>query len=152
MSDIKNWKTRVGLLAKVTKHDDLGHLCGYVGVDKNSGFYGVDYSEIERHINVHGGTTFTGHFDDSELWWIGYDCAHSFDYTKYNTSGIKRDLKYCVDECEKLAEQIHQTPIDYLLRSKKIEKLPDQLHNQMLAWAIENPENEIIKEYFENIK
>jgi hypothetical protein len=146
----KEWKTKTGLVARVIQHPLLYHFCGYVGLDKGSGFYELDYAKIENRIDVHGGVTFTGTFKDSALWWIGYDCAHSCDFSKYNPSGVKRDLNFCVDECEYLAKQIFQTPIDYYFLAKRIGRLPEDLHNKMIAWAIENPNDEIIKEYFEN--
>lgn len=152
---LKSWQTDSGLYARVIENTFLLHLCGYVGVNKDFCFYEVDYSEIDSYISVHGGVTFSGFFEDSDLWWIGYDCGHSSDQNKFNPSGVLRDLNYCVKECESLAKQInsfYKTPLDYLLRSNKIGRLPELMHNQMIAWAIENPKNEIIKKYFQNIK
>lgn len=145
----KQWNTKSGLPARIVEHPDLGHLCGYVGVDKDSGFYQVEYSTMDSRIGVHGGVTFSGTLKDSDLWWIGYDCAHSCDYTKFNPSGIKRDVGFCTDECEDLARQICHTPLDYFFRAERMGKLAEELHNKMIAWAIENPEDTTIKEYFE---
>lgn len=152
---LKDWITKCGLRARVIENSIHGHLCGYVGVDQDSGFFEVDYNEIENFISVHGGTTFSGFFEDldaPDLWWIGYDCAHSCDFSNYNPKGIKRNVDYCAKECEELARQLKDTPLDYLFRSKKMDKVPDELHNKMLAWSIENPEDKIIKEYFKNIR
>lgn len=75
-------------------------------------------------FDVHGGITFAGgdgkHPVPSDLWWFGYDCAHSGDARdltvcdpatremelKYPTGGVIRSLEYCMNECESLAAQI----------------------------------------------
>jgi hypothetical protein len=78
-------------------------------------------------FDVHGSITYSG--DDRNgypvngdgLWWFGYDCGHCDDapelnaissisargvYERYPRHGIVRSLEYCVDECERLAEQL----------------------------------------------
>ena len=101
---------------------------------------------------VHGGLTFSDKFKDSDLWWIGYDCAHSGDYSTFNPTGKVRDVDYCTKQCENLAKQLFDTPLDYLFRSKKMGKLPEDLHNKMIAWSIKEPEDPILKEYFSSLK
>jgi hypothetical protein len=147
----KEWTTQNGLQARVIMAP-MGHRCGYVGLDANSGLYEIQYDSIENRIEVHGGLTFSDTFVDSDLWWLGYDCAHSCDQTRFNPKGMKRTLQFCIDECEFLAKQIYQTPLDYLFRAKKYGKIPEVMHNQMLSWALTKPNDEIIKEYFEILK
>jgi hypothetical protein len=58
----------------------MGHRCGYIGIPKGHSVYGKDYDEID--IDVHGGLTYAGDDNypvESDLWWIGFDCAHSGD-------------------------------------------------------------------------
>lgn len=58
----------------------LGHRCGYVGIPKGHVLYGKDYDAID--IDVHGGLTYAGNGNypvESDLWWIGFDCAHIGD-------------------------------------------------------------------------
>lgn len=52
-----------------------GYLCGYVKIPENNKFYNKNYSSM--NIDVHGGLTFAEFKGDG--YWIGIDCAHSFD-------------------------------------------------------------------------
>ena len=147
---------------------DIGHRCGYVGVDKDHPLYKVDYQSHcaflksrweeaktgaiggrgiiplvcwdgetvspEIVFDVHGGITYSrGAIDypvDSDLWWFGYDCAHAGDakdlnaiedkeirnkqsikqiYERYHIAGdVVRSLGYCIEQCEKLADQLNE--------------------------------------------
>jgi hypothetical protein len=147
----KEWITKVGLPARIMKNPSIDTFCGYVGFDEKSGFYKVHYEKLDSVV-VHGGLTFSGNFDDSDLWWVGYDCAHSGDYSKFNPSGKIRDVDYCTKQCENLAKQLIDTPLDYLFRSKKMDKLPEDLHNKMIAWSITDSDDPILKEYFLNLE
>lgn len=62
-------------------------LCGYVGITKEHPYYGRRYNTKEMmNLGVHGGLTFTGKLDMTDVkhsdkhWWLGFDCAHAFDY------------------------------------------------------------------------
>lgn len=61
-------------------------------------------------FDVHGGLTYSGgngkYPVESDLWWLGFDCGHAGDRTRYNLDGEERSLEYVVDECESLARQI----------------------------------------------
>lgn len=67
-------------------------------------------------FDVHGGVTYTGESDnypvESDLWWIGFDCAHagdgSLDSRLSFSDGPVRSLDYVVSECESLANQIKE--------------------------------------------
>ena len=138
---------------------EMGHRCGYVGIDPSHILFGKSYSSPvpkelswyfdkvkegtvgKRNIidiicydseaprigilfDVHGGVTFSegGKYPvESDLWWFGYDCAHSGDSPdrnlisgeyresrlKYmNNYGEVRTLEYCISECESLADQL----------------------------------------------
>lgn len=109
----KDWVTASGLRAVVLKLE-IGHRCGYVGVPKTHPFSGKSYharlywvddvESIEDNIRVHGGVTFSGWNPTypvaSNLWWIGFDCAHCDD------NPTNCNLQFCVDECEAMAKQI----------------------------------------------
>lgn len=148
---IKEWQTKAGVPARVILNTHLDAYCGYIGFDRDSGYYEIHYMNLPV-ANVHGGITFSDSMENSNLWWIGFDCAHYQDYSKFNIKGKKRDLSYCIKECEKLAIQLVDTPVDYLFRFEKYGKLPSVMHNKMLAWHVEDPENMIIKKYFSMIK
>ncbi len=74
-----------------------GHLCGYVGVPPSHPIYGKDYTDLS--VTVHGGLTF-GEEGTGEQWpegfcWLGFDCAHGFDYrppTNSKVASIMREF------------------------------------------------------------
>ncbi len=84
-----------------------GNLCGYVGVPAGHPYYGHEYSEIDAE--VHGGLTFSdrcqpgaedhsichipakGESDD--VWWLGFDCAHSGDVSPAMDARLPASLR-----------------------------------------------------------
>jgi hypothetical protein len=76
------------------KRNPEGVLCGYVGVANGHPAYGQRYEMVD--VDVHGGLTYSDHCQDGpedtaichipapgepdDVWWLGYDCGHSFDY------------------------------------------------------------------------
>ncbi len=64
-----------------------GFRCGYVGISKDHGLYGVlDYDEVGDLVTVHGGITFAGtllDFLSKDLWYFRFDCDHGFDSRDY---------------------------------------------------------------------
>jgi hypothetical protein len=67
----------------------MAAFCGYVEVPEGHPWHGRYYDEclarcgtqfcdhsLESTVDVHGGVTFTGRFDDDGPWLIGFDCAH----------------------------------------------------------------------------
>lgn len=112
-----------GLPGLILKHDELGHLCGYVGVPISHLLFGLDYSAqipgseetIEGTFSVHGGITFSGVLDEGMVgyWYFGFDCAHAGDLVpgtgsliRHNPSGVYRDELYVMAEIENLAAQL----------------------------------------------
>jgi hypothetical protein len=157
----KIWTTLSGFSAAVVLNNKLQHRCGYVGVDKENPLYEIDYNELENYIFVHGGLTYSGplmaeikyegHLDLKDLWYFGYDCGHSMDKNIINPNGIERTLDYCVDECENLANQLKSSILSAYYKAKKNWPITEEEHNKMLALAISNEKNSIVKEYFEKI-
>lgn len=102
----------------ITRHQVLGHLCGYVGLTRYHPCYGrSDFAGMD--VPSHHGITFTGHVHLSSeerlsspscryaaepadtLWWVGFDCGHLSDlqpgmliYNAVFGDGIYRDLPY----------------------------------------------------------
>lgn len=82
-----------------------GALCGYVGVGPDHPWHGMRYDEID--VEVHGGLTYGSDCADSDneadglchvpepgrphdVWWLGFDCAHSFDFMpKFRADELK---------------------------------------------------------------
>ena len=62
----------------------------------------------EIFFDVHGGVTYSKGNVDYPIktllprWWFGFDCAHVGDTIETCT------LEYCVDECNRLAEQLRK--------------------------------------------
>jgi hypothetical protein len=58
---------------------------------------------LDCWFNVHGGLTYSGDGNypvESDLWWLGFDCAHYNDYNPVRSKG------YVEDECKSLVDQI----------------------------------------------
>lgn len=78
-----------------------GHWCGYVGVPKGHPAYGHGYDDLSD-IEVHGGLTYSekcsGHVchvtdEPDDLWWFGFDCAHSGDQVPSTQNFFKETFK-----------------------------------------------------------
>jgi hypothetical protein len=109
----------------------LGALCGYVGLAQAHCFFGVAFSDVA--VEVHGGLTYSNHCqiegdeaqrvchipgagESDQVWWLGFDCAHSGDQTPaldlWNTipwvTGYPqyRDIEYVKKEVARLAVQL----------------------------------------------
>lgn len=91
------------------------HLCGYVGLPKGHRAFGKDYDEIE--VNVHGGLTYASHdvgeYAGPRLWWIGFDCAHSGDFSPYyskpDSGEVYRTFGYVFAQLQSLTTQLQET-------------------------------------------
>lgn len=127
----KDWITPSGLRAVVVAIR-TGHRCGYVAVPKGHPLYELSYSHSELDdIVVHGGLTYSGPSDypvqDPDLWWFGFDCAHSGDkkdpsimdkehkklylagyYLVHESFATIKTTDYCTRECESLAKQLKE--------------------------------------------
>jgi hypothetical protein len=70
-----------GLHGRIVRNEITHTLCGYVGVTSGE-LVGVDYNRVNMHdYSPHGGFTYSGWGGDkSNVWWFGFDCAHSEDF------------------------------------------------------------------------
>jgi hypothetical protein len=122
----------------------MGALCGYVGVGRDHPMYGKQYMDID--VEVHGGLTYSNSCQEGsiichvpepgrehDIWWLGFDCAHAFDYAPGYKAQLRerakdhpslaraflegestwmrevyRDWEYVKDECAELALQLVQ--------------------------------------------
>jgi hypothetical protein len=101
-----------------------GALCGYVAVPPGHPLVGISSAEVaERHeLPSHGGITFAGRMKGwGDAWWIGFDCAHGFDFCPTARSRncdidtYYRTLDYVRDYVHRLAEalqRLEQGPIE----------------------------------------
>lgn len=122
--DRKEWR-HAGLPCLIVRQD-LGALCGYVGVPPGHPAHGQDYGSVD--VSVHGGLTYgdrcTGKIchqpqpgETDEIWWLGFDCAHAFDLVpglvvrlpgilRESLGGEYRTIEYVEGEVNQLAEQL----------------------------------------------
>lgn len=115
-----------------------GFLDGYVKIPSDHPFFCKCYSDID--VDIHGGLTY-GQLENDGFW-IGFDCAHSFDvvpslialrnlYKKDSIEEFKdsieefsvkqssvifpksyRNMDYVIKECKSLADQVKQKKRD----------------------------------------
>lgn len=110
----------------------LGYRCGYVGIPRDSAWWGSRVRDLGS-IVCHGGVTYADdHLPQDKpdgLWWIGFDCMHHRDApdvvavriaygeelaeqaNRYMIHGhddrlIIRTLEYCVKECKLIVDQL----------------------------------------------
>ena len=118
----KEWITKAGSTAAVVINP-MGHRCGYVKIERSNSLYWMDYMDAPR-FNVHGGVTYSDSREIEGTFWYGFHCNHVFDaqdpalmdkellavyQLQPGLLGNKekiRSLEYCIEECEKLAEQL----------------------------------------------
>jgi hypothetical protein len=104
-----------GLPCLAVRHHTSGHWCGYVGVSEGHPWYEAEYDAPD--VSCHGGLTFAGHCVESEkehgvchipspgepdnVYWFGFDCAHSGDMSPGHSAMLKswrRDLSYMPEQ------------------------------------------------------
>ena len=94
----------------IKRHRELGILCGYVVIPKDSVLYNKHYNdELFNNIKVHGGLTYSEHNKDEYL--IGFDCAHLDDLAPYKQDiyqGTYKNIAYVEYECFRLARQLYE--------------------------------------------
>ena len=106
-----------------------GHRCGYVGIPNTHHLYRVFYIHILDDLDVHGGITYSGFGDfkypifqnvKNAKWFFGFDTAHYMDakdpeilkmfdmprQANYSILSTVKTNEYCVNETNKLAEQL----------------------------------------------
>ena len=104
----------------------MGSWCGYVGVPSSHEYFGTDYNKLQ-HLDAHGGLTFSSGCtsmdesgegichpadDGDHVWWLGFDCAHSFDacprdyVQSYGDFCEYRNIEYVEKQVSALAKQL----------------------------------------------
>ena len=139
--DKAQWQDEeTGLPCLAVRHPSSGHWCGYVGVAEGHPAFKQGYNDVmfgDEYPDVHGGLTFADMCSPGEdeskgvchtpalgepdhVWWFGFDCAHSEDYSPrdqhysdtrgypFTTGGYSkyRTLDYVKWQCRKLAKQL----------------------------------------------
>jgi len=112
----------LGYKCVIIRHPDFGYLCGYVGVERSHGLYGIDYTEIPDELGidlVHGGLTYSGraHWNETDdRWYFGFDCGHHEDFCPFleDSEGVYRTMDYVEGECKRLADALYSFQEFYL--------------------------------------
>lgn len=116
------------------QRNNYGSLCGYVAIEKDHPYFGIDYNDYETvDIQVHGGLTFSGpielpeetrikELEGLDLWWFGFDCSHIHDLTPAYTdlmgtaifataigrSDVYRNMDFVKAEIRKMVKQLDE--------------------------------------------
>lgn len=85
------------------------HPTAYVRLPTKHEYFGKDYSYID--IDTHGGLTYasdsvTG--SNKKGWWIGWDYAHSGDYTYYDSYSLEGKRYTTLDVLDDVKDVIEQ--------------------------------------------
>ena len=112
--------------------NQFGALCGYVGVPPGHKYHGLGYDSVD--VDAHGGLTFAAfcaenteecgrgicHIPEEgrpdQVWWLGFDCAHAWDYVPgmpmsaifSSSEAVYRDIGYVKREVRALAKQLSE--------------------------------------------
>jgi len=139
--DKRQWQDPATGLPCLIVRGPMGAWCGYVGVPRGHPYYKVSYHDLPDDIEVHGGITFSNHCDprpqavehgichipgegeSDDVWWLGFDCAHAFDYMpgmdpvvrrvqdkfpELHALDTYRDIAWVSAEVERLAAELHR--------------------------------------------
>jgi hypothetical protein len=119
--DRVEWR-HLGFPCLIVRQKWSGHLCGYVGVPPGHPHHGDSCDDVD--VDVHGGLTFADRChpgtpvchvprdgEPADVWWLGFDCAHSFDCSPSRSEdgywgGTYRNIDYVTRAVERLAEQL----------------------------------------------
>ncbi len=98
-----------GLKCQIIRNE-LGALCGYVGVPDTNQHFGKHYDEVD--VDTHGGLTYSR--EKSNVWWFGFDCAHAQDVMPAmqhwaDSDSTYKDLEFVTNEVLNLAKQLNES-------------------------------------------
>lgn len=117
MPDTNNLSAELDGFQVIARRGVYGCWCGYIAVTTDHPWYGVEYPSIDAH----GGCTYSGNtrpgtdVESRGLWWVGFDCAHSFDApppwakdaqgSAWARGGFYRTLSYVEAELLRLVKE-----------------------------------------------
>ena len=112
----------------MVRHPRYGNWCGYVAVPPGHPCHGVAFMTVQtRHdLSVHGGLSYSGPCDGAEgegichvpapgepadVWWLGFDCLHAWDFTPgcemfQDADNVYRDQAWVAAQTDSLADQL----------------------------------------------
>ena len=102
------WRDKETGLQCYIRRNDFGALLGYVNIPQKHWLYEVYHFDCDH---IHGGITFCGFID--EKWYIGYDCAHGYDFAPGLGYGLNcapatayKTINYVKFNCKILAKYL----------------------------------------------
>lgn len=120
--DYVSWITECGYQAYILRQSGMGHLCGYVFLEKGHLCHDLGYQAV--NVEVHGGLTYSGRSEEwnytnitpspAGMWILGFDCGHSWDYKPGvgpaygGNPGDYKQVWYVRTEVERLANQLKE--------------------------------------------
>lgn len=134
--DKVQWEDPLTKLPCLIKRNQMGALCGYVGVAKSHPAYEKEMDrlyqdDLATRVEVHGGITFSSKCDlsegvdtichlpepgeDDDVWWLGFDASHFGDFIPGMAGSVGwgscsteqyRDMDYMKNQCSELALQL----------------------------------------------
>jgi hypothetical protein len=139
--DKEQWTDADTGYACLLKRNQLGALCGYVGVPEGHPWHGSRYSpdrdrddeltpalRLLARVNVHGGLNYAapceegpdGHTichvpapgEPEPLYWFGFDCSHGYDYSP-GMGAEYRQLGMTLPACLDTTQAAYRT-VDYV--------------------------------------
>lgn len=137
--DKAQWMDKATGFPCLIVRNQLGALCGYVGVAQGHPCFEKDYDSFNE-IQAHGGLTFAAFCRDGEhgichvvepgendrVWWLGFDCAHFQDYVPGMAALTN---KFAKTSAKLGASSLHYRDIyrDFAYVKKEIRELAAQL-------------------------
>lgn len=120
------WTDKATGLPCLIVRNDMGALCGYVGLPKDHPLFSKDYDTPGcRSLTVHGGLTYSNFCsgdvchtvepgEDDRVRWLGFDCSHAGDLLPCSSkimvdmlgSSAYRDVGYVRSQVAELARQL----------------------------------------------
>jgi len=97
---VETWE-KDGLRYSLTRHDTMGHFCGYARFPKRPTVE-KGYGGILSYAPVHGGITYAHQDDDGMVY--GFDCAHAGD----EQDPLVKDPVWARAECERMGIAIQE--------------------------------------------
>lgn len=128
-----------GLPCKIQRNPQIGNLCGYVGVAPGHPWFRMPHHEIPAE--VHGSLSYGQTCEENphichvpqpgepdHVYWIGFDCAHGFDFTpsRSDTRFFNQDPLY-VEALKLLRSHESYKTVAYV--RSEVEQLADQVIN-----------------------
>ena len=92
------------VLPSFIKMNHVGWGNGYVILPPDHQLHGIDYYDIDNHVMVHGGLTYS-QFDNNNNWVVGFDTGH------FNSLPDFKTKESVIEETKRLAEQLSNIKI-----------------------------------------